>query len=1738
MDTHEGNPEFVAQSFQDSRSVNFDQRSVNIEQHVHNPDPAVVGHLAAVAASNELRAEATQVVANVREAALQETNATRIEAAREIASARIETTTVQAAAEVARVGALAEVQQLRQQLESSQRENHLLRLQVESVMNSLSQDQHQEAFNATGFQQIDLRLQRIELQITRVEQKLDTHQDYIQELWLHQPPVPEVQQVGGNTPVVRMNDDGPKGFDLCGDNDDDQEDAPSPQDIESRCLRTKDLHHLKLPQLPESASQYRSWRNSVRTMLLSYDQSQEGLLHQWLTPAFTARGAQSDALRNDSGDFPRLDRVLASVLCRQDTLRTAFGLRIQSYVEACEGSGHQIRGRYILNLVAREYDVSAASGAITSSLELFQLPIPQDSAAALKQWRDKAVYILSQLQPHQRPNEELMSQWIYTTLKKHPLMRRVMDRYMDSPLGSHERSFDGMWQGVERAILEAQHDANAQSIRDDLKRGPQQPPPKKTNAMTGAKDKGKGKADKGGTKKTDSTSNPSGKGSNNPKNQKDDKAKNSPSKDANANSGNKVKPLTPAEKAASPCIYHARGRCMRGDQCPYSHSQPVAKAKANPSTSALGAKVPAAVAILTSTVTAAVATSSSTCLEFVGDTGAGECLGSVEAFRRQGLDLPDDFVVSSATPLNFLTGGGTKAGNETVGMWSSEFERLHNVYLLPNCPLALSIGQLCEQDGYTFLWRPSHLPMLIPPSSTCEVSISGDAIQANRVEHNVPIFRMSLTPTYGLPSQVDVPVGGGSDVAASFDTYGVPSKSKAKSEPGPAPSAGGSGPDPALDAGREVDAIEDLQELHDAAQEGQSRDGKGESVEHESHEDEMVDGISSNHLMTHLPKSRSCDTCKRAKLYELPHRRAGNQSEHLRDIRAAEAPTNYLDKLSVDHIVTREEVGFRGEGYTFVMVDQFTGLTSLVPCRTKSSEEIEMALRRLVGRRRPGVIQIASDRAPEIKRACVDLGFSHEPAPPYQRVHNAIAESTIRTIKGMTASILLHSGLDHQYWPLAQSYLEWAYNITTDRYKNAFGYELECFMVPFGALVWFKDPNPMSYGPKGEPALFLGAEIIDGFLFKGNYRVWPLETFKHGVFKEFVTRTLAIPNGAWQFPAVMKEVEPGLEQIAEPEVEEYEYEPSLADDVGQLERELDPLSEFLDPGHGEDSPASSAGAKPKVDESAKSKIKSRRHRSITDIRIAVYGKTPGCGGCSEGTYSHTPECRKRFDELLDEMEPAKVAKKSGDDHLALTSPITGRALQETDLERGHDAVAAIYLQAIEEGFGDESILASKLGMVMQNMSEPKTKRPNVKKKWFVEYCCTESSSCCIVAEACGIPYLGLTESFGDLTDRSVFDQVQYWFQEVISKGEAIDLWGSIPYAPDSTLQQLNRADHKQLERKRQVTEVLLDHFSILSELAVKSGGSVSFEWPLRNRGWSHDKLTQLISKHSMFSCYPSGCGMGLEIDGKFPLKEWRIISTNKRLAAHLDRFRCNHPPNHQHDTIEGDYRSDVYNTKMAVAILSGLNPQAVVRDVPQLPVVHGAIAHEQKGVVMAQLLFGMVHAPLSRSELLNHPEGRQKIMEEANNMRNIPVWGEGPGDLFEVEELKRISREKGETIHLAELMAIGSIKHAESADRALLKVRLVYRGDDTRDQNGQVAVFRELKSLPATVSTINLVLWYGLRKGHCIRIADACKAYLQAPIRSGAKQLGELLLCSWANSFFSAGRIFFFAACRLLPVRA
>ena len=192
---------------------------------------------------------------------------------------------------------------------------------------------------------------------------------------------------------------------------------------------------------------------------------------------------------------------------------------------------------------------------------------------------------------------------------------------------------------------------------------------------------------------------------------------------------------------------------------------------------------------------------------------------------------------------------------------------------------------------------------------------------------------------------------------------------------------------------------------------------------------------------------------------------------------------------------------------------------------------------------------------------------------------------------------------------------------------NAYLLEHEGYLVPFGALVWYRESGGKSFEPKGSPAIYLGAELINGMKFKGNHRVWPMNHASKGVLRECVVRTLAFPNGKWQFP--LKSHESSERKIRVEEV--FEPPPDLEDilkDVEEISKE----------------PAGAGQAAKGPKEKAELPNPKKRNRSITTLRIGIHGPTPKCNGCREGSYNHTKECRIRFNQLIDICEPPSKDK--------------------------------------------------------------------------------------------------------------------------------------------------------------------------------------------------------------------------------------------------------------------------------------------------------------------------------------------------------------------------------------------------------------------------------------------------------------------------------------------------------------
>jgi hypothetical protein len=180
--------------------------------------------------------------------------------------------------------------------------------------------------------------------------------------------------------------------------------------------------------------------------------------------------------------------------------------------------GLQLRGRVLLNMIIREFDLDGALGGVVSSVELFQIPSPEGDQASLVSFRDRVQFILGQLPITDRPPDAMLSKWLFERLKRIRSMQIVLDRIRESGSNAVERSFEYLWGRLQRQIAEQQHEKNLSSIQEGLRKGPKKlgtpaspskvsPDPKAAVAATqGGKGKGKPKG-KGGLVKVKVLSN-------------------------------------------------------------------------------------------------------------------------------------------------------------------------------------------------------------------------------------------------------------------------------------------------------------------------------------------------------------------------------------------------------------------------------------------------------------------------------------------------------------------------------------------------------------------------------------------------------------------------------------------------------------------------------------------------------------------------------------------------------------------------------------------------------------------------------------------------------------------------------------------------------------------------------------------------------------------------------------------------------------------------------------------------------------------------------------------------------------------------------------------------------------------------------------------------------------------------------------------------------------------------------
>ena len=631
--------------------------------------------------------------------------------------------------------------------------------------------------------------------------------------------------------------------------------------------------------------------------------------------------------------------------------------------------------------------------------------------------------------------------------------------------------------------------------------------------------------------------------------------------------------------------------------------------------------------------------------EFLLDTGAGRNLISYKS-------MPDCFkehVTEAPEKVQFATGGGIRPSAKALNL-EGQLSGNNTFYALKDCPHALSVGIQVEQHRRPFIWFPGQLPYLIKADRAKDVvhHVPESAkIYASRVDENVPILSESVC--VAMPASTGGS-SGSKDPISSEAPRPLPDPIPVESEAPRTPAHPSDLPrsDKPLELAREIlphfgDEVDEVFKSEGIVKE--LGDEPIDSDDEESNpwvpslrEKLQKEAKSSKHALTHFPKNRYCEVCRRSKMLAKFHRKRGLEVDP-----DEIPPLHFGHKLRVDHIVLGRDLakGSEGEQACLVCYDEYSGCFGAYPQTKRDTDANVHSLQKFGGTKAHGkaLCVVKSDTAVELTDAVKYLGWLPDPSVPNDEVNNAKLERGIRSIKEGVRAILLKSGLQHEFWPRAIEYFCTAHSFSNQAvihpndseevktkkstetcYEAASGEVFSGLKLPFGCLVYYKPPKHRelaAFEPRTLPGIFVGWRVDAGYLHKGIHLVLDYESLRTnakgcGRPIQVYQSELVDPNdGNWVFP---------LYEANMSKLRLFSAKPSLP--------VLDPKDSLPFEGVAPSTPA-------------------RKRRTYVTLERAIkYGKTPGCKGCdriAEGV-PHTEACHERFRTCLEEERLAAEAR--------------------------------------------------------------------------------------------------------------------------------------------------------------------------------------------------------------------------------------------------------------------------------------------------------------------------------------------------------------------------------------------------------------------------------------------------------------------------------------------------------------
>ena len=493
--------------------------------------------------------------------------------------------------------------------------------------------------------------------------------------------------------------------------------------------------------------------------------------------------------------------------------------------------------------------------------------------------------------------------------------------------------------------------------------------------------------------------------------------------------------------------------------------------------------------------------------EFVVDSGA-----SMHMISKKDLnDAEMDTLTKSCSPTIVLTANGEVQAHEEATVFVKELDIFLTMEVLENTPAVLSLGKLCDENGYSYEWingQKRHLikngiripcntenfvPIVVPGLSSSSSGSSSTSRTPSRQESHCSLSSSSSTSS---PTVSEIQTREREDQTESDNSPVVVSTTVDERSGRPDDSQANKNPKTNKKESKKEQSDPLCSEIPEWLQEFRAhlvddeiplQGGSHASSSHEVSLEPIFkrrEDLGKHSVYTYFPNDRHCEICKRTKITRAQCRR--------RNSGAVPRAENFGDLITADHKVLSDNCESRdNHRYAVVVQDLATQWIQAYPCITKTSQETQRSLQKfLEPDRNPK--DIYTDNSLEFGKACEDHSWNHCTSTPHRSETNGIAERAVRRAKEGTSAVLLQSGLNESWWAYSIECYTYLRNVTDllsdgkTPYERRFGQPFKGPIIPFGSLVEYhpitaKDQSRIhQFGKKVLPGLFLGYALYAG----------------------------------------------------------------------------------------------------------------------------------------------------------------------------------------------------------------------------------------------------------------------------------------------------------------------------------------------------------------------------------------------------------------------------------------------------------------------------------------------------------------------------------------------------------------------------------------------------------------------------------------------------------------------------------